>query len=911
MKFKKFLTGMTVGIMAVSSAIVCQVSAGAVEATLISDAAVEKWKSITVDFGKAGIAAENSSLVISCPAPEGAVDGQRLFKPILSEDDWGDEPKYIVSYDSSKTAFSITIPGSELVGKQSLIIQACDVGVSLTVKAVDFAEDTRETVSAPELPVNIRLEAYQDSSWLSGSNAANWIELTDILDAETIGDLFKKYKSITIPAGEYFSDTLGLGADGFEYVLEYNATDGNNEVQYAGVYDSVSYADGGSFSLNRPEYSGSDSDKLNSVALCLRTKLEDAENGMSRAVSEKVRNLKAGDAITIQTREDKRTTAEISLDLPTNIRMGAYTDENIIGATASYEIKVTDQFNVKTFGDLVDTFREAKLPAGKYIGDSLGLGADGFEMNIGFMGRDAGGNEFWGCTINAISYKDGGVLSLDSSDLYYPGSRDDSIALIHVSIRPRTEYVESEGKNQAVSEKVRNLTDGTVITIRTAEDTRSEITVPAPTGGIVMYCYRDEWNDGTMANADIPASSVSGITIGKTTVKELKQTVKAISSSGKPVYTKDSLNLGKDAFSYAVWLHMKNGEQEEWWRGELVSFDEIATADTENIDAEFDDYVIEEIGLTVFPVIKTLPDGRSQAVSKIIRNLDPEKTDKIFINDMEAADDDEDDIKYDGLGDIKAEGTTVFKMSEWDPEQLDINVVGIDPSWIRTEDDVIIVKVKYNKNYYDEYSKLVIAKNDGDYSEGFAYQFGERDFNIHVRVGELMKYWNCKTVKELADKNMTVQLWAPKEGDSVNYQVSVISPVFEEKIEAPADKPEDYVPPAVKPETDKTTAQTTGLKPGTGNPDEKVYDTRFVMSVSSSDLVSGKGLRLVAYITIKRLDTNQTATISTTICYDSISAVGDTISADDGQKLLAFAILNIPAGVDIEYTSIILSVAEV
>lgn len=83
------------------------------------------------------------------------------------------------------------------------------------------------------------------------------------------------------------------------------------------------------------------------------------------------------------------------------------------------------------------------------------------------------------------------------------------------------------------------------------------------------------------------------------------------------------------------------------------------------------------------------------------------------------------------------------------------------------------------------------------------------------------------------------------------------------------------------------------------------------MSVSSSDLVSGKGLRLVAYITIKRLDTNQTATISTTICYDSISAVGDTISAADGQKLLAFAILNIPAGVDIEYASIILSVAEV
>ena len=83
------------------------------------------------------------------------------------------------------------------------------------------------------------------------------------------------------------------------------------------------------------------------------------------------------------------------------------------------------------------------------------------------------------------------------------------------------------------------------------------------------------------------------------------------------------------------------------------------------------------------------------------------------------------------------------------------------------------------------------------------------------------------------------------------------------------------------------------------------------MSVSSDDIVSGAGLKMVAYITIKRLDTNQTATISTTICYDKVSAVGDTISAGDGQKLLAFAVVNIPAGVDIEYTSILMGVADV
>ena len=745
MKIRKFLTGMTAGIMAVSSAIVCQVSAGAVNVTLENGTAVASWADFEVDLRKAGTATEDSSLVISCPAPDGAENGHRLFSVILNDKDWED-PTYSMSYDDSKAEFSVTVPGSELVGRSKLTIQGGDTAVNITVKAVGFAEDTR-------------------------------------------------------------------------------------------------------------------------------------------------------------------TTAELTLDLPINISMDAYTDDNTIGVNASYEINVTDQFNVKTYGDLLDTFKGADLPAGKYVSDSLGLGAGGFEMNIGFMGRDGNGNEYWGCTNDTVSYKDGGFLAIDS-DNYYPGSRDDKIGEINVTIRPKMEYVESEGKNQAVSEKVRNLKDGDTITIQTAEDTRREVTVPSPTGAIVMYCYRNEWHNGTMANADIPAASVSGITTGKTTVKELKQTVKTVSSSGKPVYTKDSLNVGKDAFSYAVWLHLKNGAQEDWWRGDLVSFDDIAALDTDDISADYDDFIIEEIGLTVFPKIAELPDGRTQAVNETIRSLDPEKTEKIYINDMDTVEDDEDDIKYDGLGEVMEEGTKIFSKAEWDPEQLDITIAAIDPSWLKTEDDVIIFKMKYNKTYYDEWASLVISKNDGDYSEGFAYQFPARDFNIHIRAGELMKYWNCKTVKELGEKNLSVQLWEPKEGDSVDYQISIISPKFEDKIDAPADKPADYIPPAIEnPRPNVTNAQTTGVKPSEKNPGENVYDTRFVMSVPERSVLSS-GKKMVAYITIKRLDTNQVATIMTTVCYDNVSAIGSVISAGKGEKLLAFAVINIPEGVSIEYTSIILSESE-
>ena len=908
MKIRKFLTGMTAGIMAVSSAIVCQISAGAVDVTLVSGTAVASWKDITVDISKAGTATEDSSLEISCPAPDGAVENQRLFNVILNDADW-DSPTYSASYDSSKTEFSVTVPGSALTGKSNVMIQAGDIGVNVTVKAVGFAEDARATADITlDLPTNLRMDVYTDDSTI-GANAGYEVDVTDQFSVKTYGDLLDAFKGADLPAGKYVGDSLDLGADGFEMSIGFMGSDGSGS-EYWGSTDTVSYKDGGFLAIDSDSYyPGSRDDTICEINVTIRPKMEYIESeGKNQAVSEKVRNLREGDAIVIQTAEDARE-AFAAPELPTNVKLTAYQDSTwLSGSYGAKWIELTDMLNAETVGDLSKNYKSITIPAGKYISDTLGLGADGFEYCLEFNATDSNNEIHYGGIGYSISYTNGGSFLLD--DMNYDGSGSDKLNFISLNLRTKVEDA-GNGKSQAVSEKVRNLREGDTIVIQTAEDARSEVTVPAPTGAIVMSCYRDEWNEGTMACADIPASSVSGITSGKTTVKELKEKYKTISASGKPVYTKDSLNLGKDAFTYAVWLHMKNGSQEDWWRGTLVSFDETAVLNTEDIDSSLDDYAIEEIGFTVYPVIEELPNGKNRAVNEKIRSLDPDKTEKIYINGTEAADDDEDDIKYDGMGEVKEKGTKVFGNAEWDPEQLDITIAAIDPSWLKTEDDIIIFKMKYNKDYYEEWARLVIAKNDGDYSEGFAYQFGERDFNIHIRVGELMKYWNCSTVKELAGKNMMIQLWEPNEGDSVDYQISIISPKFEEKIEAPADKSEDYVPPAIELVPDKTASQTTGVKPSVKNPSEKVYDTRFVMSVSSSDLVSGEGFKMVAYITIKRLDTNQTATVSTTICYDSVSAVGDTISAADGQKLLAFAIVNIPAGVDIEYTSIIMGVADV
>lgn len=124
------------------------------------------WNDLEVDLSKAGIAGDDSGLEISCTSPEDAVDGYRLFNVIINGD-W-DNPEYTMPYDSSKTDFSVTVPGSELKGKSSIKIQAGDVDVKLTVKAVDFEEDKRATADVKlDLPINISMTTYTDDNTIA------------------------------------------------------------------------------------------------------------------------------------------------------------------------------------------------------------------------------------------------------------------------------------------------------------------------------------------------------------------------------------------------------------------------------------------------------------------------------------------------------------------------------------------------------------------------------------------------------------------------------------------------------------------------------------------------------------------------------------------------------------------------
>lgn len=64
---------------------------------------------------------------------------------------------------------------------------------------------------------------------------------------------------------------------------------------------------------------------------------------------------------------------------------------------------------------------------------------------------------------------------------------------------------------------------------------------------------------------------------------------------------------------------MKNGSQEDWWSSGLIFFDDIAVLVTDDINTDLDDFVIEEAGLTVWPNMVELSNGKGQAVRETIR----------------------------------------------------------------------------------------------------------------------------------------------------------------------------------------------------------------------------------------------------------------------------------------------------
>ncbi|MCI5668405.1 MAG: hypothetical protein MR291_06535, partial [Oscillospiraceae bacterium] len=171
----------------------------------------------------------------------------------------------------------------------------------------------------------------------------------------------------------------------------------------------------------------------------------------------------------------------------------------------------------------------------------------------------------------------------------------------------------------------------TVTVSNLTADTRAAISLAPLSENVTVNTYdASDWMDGgnCFGSVSIPADKIScdyDITYGETTVSQLRENVKYISTSAIPYYG-DSLDAGADAFNYNVAIVCGNGVVVSTMSSE-DSFD-LTSPGTTYIDSlctdELDSFVVYEIKIEISA--KLFWNGeisKNQAVSDKIRLAKP------------------------------------------------------------------------------------------------------------------------------------------------------------------------------------------------------------------------------------------------------------------------------------------------
>ncbi len=324
---------------------------------------------------------------------------------------------------------------------------------------LELAEDNRAEAGVTFTGKSAALNAWTDSSWLTGmvaSGRTGRIAVDGIeYGATTLAQLKESTKSIrvTLP---YYSDSIGAGReaftyklafrfeDGAEYLCETNAVLGSELVQLVdGIDSSVSGA------------------AITSVCFDIFSQTEETDGGLNQAVSEKIRQLKDGESVMVEFAKDGRAAVTVTVS-DKSVEMNVWTTEDdwLTGVTAGGETSSVDVDGVKygatTIAQLKENIKSlsAALP---YCSDGAGAGREAFEYK--FMIALAGGAEIW-CETSA---EIGSPLT-QLTDAIEAEDENAVIKGIYLGISAKLEETDS-GRMQAASEKIRALDADTAFEI--------------------------------------------------------------------------------------------------------------------------------------------------------------------------------------------------------------------------------------------------------------------------------------------------------------------------------------------------------------------------------------------------------------------------------------------------------------
>ena len=494
----------------------------------------------------------------------------------------------------------------------SEVIRGMESGSSFVV---EFAEDKRENLQIePGAQSTVEMSTWSDSSWLSGSSASgrtNALTVPGVTYGETtFAQLKDKIKSLscTLP---YSGDSINAGKDAFCYKFLITFADGSE------LYGNT-YADLGAQLtqvIDDIDETQAGSQAITGIFLNVEARLCNKEDGKQEAVSETIRGLSNGSRFYIETASDDRQAVEAVSDLRT-ISMEVFSDSSWLdgvsasGMTGSVSVPGVN-YGETTFAQLKQDIRKISLTL-PYFSDSAGAGSDAFVYKFAFEFSD-GTVAF--TNANAALGK---TLSLYIDAVDESGASDSAIVGITLYIDAKTEDTEN-GRSRCASPEIRALEDGGTIILQFREDTRETADVMVSEKSANLSIWTDDsWLVGATANGSIALSDIPGVEYGKTTLAELRNTVKSLDVTVP--YHSDSVNAGKDAFVINFIFTFADGSK-------------YSCRDSAGLDTKFSQY-LDEIGdgsccdkavsgitLGIESKRETLDDGKQQAVSEAIRGL--------------------------------------------------------------------------------------------------------------------------------------------------------------------------------------------------------------------------------------------------------------------------------------------------
>ena len=667
MKFKKVLSDVLAGILAISSSFAAvsptafaadditwdlpMLLADGAAQTVIDRQRVNGWDSFDVDLRLYGSMNEFTTVTITCVTAETGIVGDDEKAPeaafgVVINDNMDQATMPRCTYDSNETIFEMTLTAEQLENNPVFTIQSqLPVAAIFTVTVSGLTEDNRKTLSLAPLSENVTVNTYDASSWMNGGNCFGSVSIpAEKISCDyaitygetTVSELRTNVKYISTSAIPYYGDSLDAGADAFAYNVAIVCGNGV-------VVSTMSSED--SFDLTSPGTTYIDDLCTNELDtfVVYEIKIEisaklfwNDEISKNQAVSDKIRLAKPNTPIQLEIVEDTRITLPLpAIDKYSMVLTAKEGQDWLIGSYAYADYIVPDPvgktYGNTTIGALRSVLKRFNTTANTYVSDSLNAGEDSFEYCIDMEANN--GEDYVRFANDSFRLTESGFVYVDNFD--YNGTKISSgtyddyvITAFIIKVQSALGWDDVEKKSFAQCEDIKNMTPGDTLTLNLKEDTREDVKTEVTDTSVNMGVRTDSWLDGVNATGCTSTLTIPGITYGTTRFEDIKETIRSLNVTVP--YFSDTIGADKDAFVYKFVIEFADGNT--WWGGDYADLGTSLTQLIDDIDvSEFADTTIARVFISIEAELEDTGEGKQRVVSEVIR---AQKEDTSFTIDL-------------------------------------------------------------------------------------------------------------------------------------------------------------------------------------------------------------------------------------------------------------------------------------